>query len=66
MHREGGQTAIRQVICGFDALLTGEPAVALDKYLTGNEPAGVLDYARTDPWSIAGAGLSGSTRTTRT
>jgi len=54
---EGGQKAIRQVISGFDALLTGEPAVALDNYLTGNEPAGTLDYHRTDPWSVTGSGI---------
>ena len=36
---------------------TGEPAIALDNYLTGNGSAGALDYARTDPWSIAGAGI---------
>jgi len=54
---EGGKKAIRQVISGFDALLTGEPAVALDNYLNGNEPAGTLDYQRTDPWSIAGSGI---------
>jgi radical SAM superfamily enzyme with C-terminal helix-hairpin-helix motif len=54
---EGGQKAVRQEIGAFDALLSGEPAVALDNYLDGNEPAGALDYARTDPWSIAGAGI---------
>lgn len=54
---EGGEKAIRQVISGFDALLTGEPAVALDNYLTGNDPAGALDYARTDPWSIVGSSV---------
>ena len=54
---EGGQKAIRQVISGFDAFLTGEPAIALDNFLTGNEPAGVLDYARTDPWSMSGSGI---------
>jgi radical SAM superfamily enzyme with C-terminal helix-hairpin-helix motif len=54
---EGGQKAIRQVISGFDALLTGEPAIALDNYLTGNDPAGALDYARTDPWSVTGSGI---------
>ena len=54
---EGGKKAIRQVISGFDTLLTGEPAVALDNYLNGNEPAGTLDYQRTDPWSIAGSGI---------
>jgi radical SAM superfamily enzyme with C-terminal helix-hairpin-helix motif len=55
--REGGQRAIKQVISGFDALLTGEPAIALDNYLTGNNPAGLLDYDRTDPWSISGSGI---------
>ncbi|MFA4861464.1 radical SAM protein [Methanoregula sp.] len=54
---EGGKSAIRQVISGFDALLTGEPAVALDEYLLGNGPAGALDYARTDPWSVAGSSV---------
>ena len=54
---EGGQKAIRQLISGFDALLTGEPAVTLDNYLIGNEPAGILDYARTDSWSVAGSGI---------
>jgi radical SAM superfamily enzyme with C-terminal helix-hairpin-helix motif len=53
----GGQKAIRQVISGYDALLSGEPAVALDSYLDGNDPEGVLDYARTDPWSITGSSV---------
>lgn len=55
--KEGGQPAIRQVISGFDALLEGEPAVALDNYLGGNEPKGVLDYSRTDPWSVTGSSV---------
>jgi radical SAM superfamily enzyme with C-terminal helix-hairpin-helix motif len=55
--KEGGQVAVRQVISGFDALLTGEPAVALDNYLAGNDPAGMLDYSRTDPWSVAGSSI---------
>ena len=54
---EGGQKAVRQVISGFNALLSGEPAVALDNYLDGNEPEGVLDYARTDLWSIGGSSI---------
>lgn len=54
---EGGQKAVRQVISGFDNLLSGEPAIALDNYLDGNEPEGVLDYSRTDPWSIAGSSI---------
>jgi radical SAM superfamily enzyme with C-terminal helix-hairpin-helix motif len=54
---EGGTKARQQEIAGFDVLLAGEPAVALDEFLTGNEPKGMLDYARTDPWSIAGSGI---------
>jgi radical SAM superfamily enzyme with C-terminal helix-hairpin-helix motif len=54
---EGGKKAVRQLITGFDALLIGEPAVALDRYLTGAEPNGAFDYTRTDPWSVAGAGI---------
>jgi radical SAM superfamily enzyme with C-terminal helix-hairpin-helix motif len=54
---EGGRRAVRQVISGFDALLEGEPAVALDNYLNGDEPAGILDYERTDPWSISGSSI---------
>ena len=54
---EGGQRAVRQEIAGFDTLLTGELAIALDNYLTGNDPDGVLDYTRTDPWSVAGSGI---------
>ena len=54
---EGGQRAIKQVISGFDALLKGEPAIALDNYLGGNKPEGALDYARTDPWSVTGSGI---------
>ncbi len=53
----GGEKAVRQVIGGFDALLSGEPAIALDNFLDGNDPAGLYDYSRTDPWSIAGAGV---------
>ena len=53
---EGGQRAIKQVIRGFDALLRGA-AIALDNFLGGNEPAGALDYSRTDPWSVTGSGI---------
>ncbi len=54
---EGGQKAVRQVISGFDTLLTGEPALALDNALSGGEPAGAMDYARTDPWSVTGSSV---------
>ena len=54
---EGGQKAVKQVIAGYDALLTGEPAIALDNYLNGGDPSGALDYSRTDPMSVAGASV---------
>ena len=54
---EGGQRAVRQVIAGFDALLTGEAAITLDNYLAGNDPDGMLDYSRTDPWSVTGSSI---------
>ena len=52
---EGGTKAVKQAVTGFDALLLGDPATALDRYLSGGEPTGNFDYAKTDPWSIAGA-----------
>jgi radical SAM superfamily enzyme with C-terminal helix-hairpin-helix motif len=54
---EGGQKAVKQAISGFNALLTGDPAVALDNFLSGGEPEGAFDYTRTDPWSVAGAAI---------
>jgi radical SAM superfamily enzyme with C-terminal helix-hairpin-helix motif len=54
---EGGKKAIREQVTGFDALLTGDPSVALDRYLDGGEPSGIFDYTLTDPWSVAGAGI---------
>ncbi|MCK8518189.1 radical SAM protein [Methanoculleus sp. 7T] len=53
----GGKKAIRQAIAGFDVMLSGSPAVALDAWLSGGEPAGAVDYSLTDPWSVAGAGI---------
>jgi len=54
---QGGQKAVKQAISGFDRLLEGSVAEALDEYLRGNEPRGVLDYARSDAWSVAGSGV---------
>lgn len=54
---EGGRKAVRQAIAGFDVTLSGSPAVALDAWLSGGEPVGRTDYSRTDPWSVAGAGI---------
>jgi len=53
----GGRKAIRQAIAGFDATLSGSPAVALDAWLSGGEPVGAADYSLTDPWCLAGAGI---------
>jgi radical SAM superfamily enzyme with C-terminal helix-hairpin-helix motif len=53
----GGRKAVRQAIAGFDATLSGSPAVALDAWLSGGEPVGAADYSLTDPWSVAGAGI---------
>ena len=54
---EGGQAAVKQAIAGFDAMLSGSVAEALDEYLRGNGPAGTLDYSRSDAWSVAGSGI---------
>lgn len=51
----GGKKAIRQAIAGFDVTLSGSPAVALENWLSGGEPAGAADYSLTDPWATAGA-----------
>ena len=53
----GGRMAVRQAIAGFDVMLSGSPAVALDAWLSGGEPAGAADYSLTDPWSVLGAGV---------
>ncbi len=63
---EGGQRAVRQVISGFDHLLTGEPAVALDNYLNGGEPEGCLITTGPIPGASPGAASSHSIRITRT
>ena len=53
----GGRKAVKQAITGFDVTLGGSPAVALNAWLSGGEPAGAGDYSLTDPWSVAGAGI---------
>lgn len=54
---EGGRRAVRQDINGFDAMLEGAVAEALDAYLNGREPHGILDYNRSDAWSVSGSGI---------
>jgi radical SAM superfamily enzyme with C-terminal helix-hairpin-helix motif len=56
----GGSRASPASALGFDAVLTGETAAALDSYLAGGNPEGTLDYAAIDRWSVAGASIIGS------
>lgn len=51
----GGVRAVKETISGFDHLLSGSPAAALDSFLGGGKPDGELDYAREDEWSVAGS-----------
>jgi radical SAM superfamily enzyme with C-terminal helix-hairpin-helix motif len=51
----GGEKAIRQAISGFDHLLTGSPAEALDAWLSSEKTHGEHSYARSDPWAVAGS-----------
>ncbi len=51
----GGQKAIRQAISGFDHLLTGSPAEALDNWLSAGKTHGDHSFARSDPWAISGS-----------
>jgi radical SAM superfamily enzyme with C-terminal helix-hairpin-helix motif len=53
----GGERAIRKAISGFDHLLTGSPAEALDAWLSSGKTHGEHSYTRSDPWAIAGSGI---------
>jgi radical SAM superfamily enzyme with C-terminal helix-hairpin-helix motif len=52
---QGGAKAIAQAAFGWTAMLHGEPAAALDAYLSGGEPKGVCQYPDFDRWAILGA-----------
>ncbi|MDV0443831.1 radical SAM protein [Methanorbis rubei] len=54
---EGGAKAVAQAIAGWSAMLSGEPAAALDAYLSGGEPDGLCNYADLDRWAVLGAGI---------
>ena len=54
---EGGKKAIKQAISGFDHLLSGSPAEALDSFIESGNPAGIHDYDRSDRWAVAGSGI---------
>ncbi len=51
----GGEHALPAGLDGYDLLLVGHPATALDAALGGAEPRGRYDYAVTDRFAVAGA-----------
>ena len=53
----GGAKAVRKAISGFDHLLTGSPAEALDAWLASGKTHGDQSYGRSDPWSRAGSSI---------
>lgn len=54
---QGGARAIAQAVSGWSAMLRGEPAAALDAYLSGGEPEGVCRYPDYDRWAVLGADI---------
>ena len=54
---QGGKKAIKQAISGFDHLLTGSPAEALDSFIETGNPAGIPDYHKSDRWAVGGSGI---------
>ncbi len=53
----GGKKAMKEPMPGYTALLTGDPATAVNRFLSGEEPHGVEDYAESGRWSVLGAGI---------
>jgi radical SAM superfamily enzyme with C-terminal helix-hairpin-helix motif len=54
---EGGRKATDPALAGWSAMLKGEPAAALDSYLSGGEPEGATRYRDLDRWGSLGAGI---------
>jgi radical SAM superfamily enzyme with C-terminal helix-hairpin-helix motif len=54
---QGGKKAVKQAISGFDHLLTGSPAEALDSFISTGNPEGIPDYHRSDRWAVEGSGI---------
>ncbi|MDR0438705.1 MAG: radical SAM protein [Methanocalculaceae archaeon] len=52
---QGGKKAIAQAASGWTTMLHGEPAAALDAYLSGGEPKGICRYPDYDRWAVLGA-----------
>ncbi len=53
----GGKRAVKEPMPGYTAFLTGDPATALNRFLSGEEPHGVEDYSESGLWSVLGAGI---------
>ena len=54
---QGGARAVKEAVSGWTAMLNGEPAAALDSYLSGGEPNGILFYPDYDRWAALGADI---------
>ncbi|HJJ43424.1 MAG TPA: radical SAM protein [Methanocorpusculum sp.] len=54
---QGGARAVKEAVSGWTAMLNGEPAAALDSYLSGGEPNGILFYPDYDRWAVLGADI---------
>ncbi|MCQ1538205.1 radical SAM protein [Methanocalculus taiwanensis] len=53
----GGKKAVKEPIPGYTAPLIGDPATALNHFLSGKEPHGEEDYGESCRWSILGADI---------
>lgn len=53
----GGKKAMKEPLSGYTALLTGDPATAVNRYLSDEEPHGMEDYLESGRWSVLGAGI---------
>jgi len=51
----GGRKATKETGFGFDHLLTGSPASALDSFIREEKTHGTYDYRREDPWAVGGS-----------
>jgi len=54
---QGGARAVKEAVSGWTAMLRGEPAAALDSYLSGGEPEGMLSYPDYNRWAVLGADI---------
>ncbi len=51
----GGEKAVLSAIAGFDHLLKGSPAEALNSWFERGTAEGRTDYSMSDTWSVAGS-----------